>query len=142
DIEAKSEPFKTTAVILSRTALLIVIPAGLWLIGSGEISVPVLILFILVSLGVGWALFKMLRSSAMTAFRLAASMKNVSKLLEEREMAAATEASRPADTTIRFQQVTFAYDEQNVLSDVSLEVPAGTMTALVGPSGAGKTTMA
>ena len=47
------------------------------------------------------------------------------------------------DGTIRFEGVSFAYQEgQTVLQDVSLEAPADTMTALVGSSGSGKTTIA
>ena len=43
---------------------------------------------------------------------------------------------------IEFNDVTFAYnDHKNVLSDVSLNIPAGKMLALVGPSGGGKTTL-
>lgn len=141
-IESKGMPAKTIAVLLSRTTLLIVVPSGIWLIAQEQLTVPVLIFFILMSLGVGTALFKMLRSSGMTAFRLAASLKNVSKMLEEPEMASADRPQTPKDATIRFQDVTFAYNKKAVLSDVSLEIPAGTMTALVGPSGAGKTTIA
>ncbi|MBP1996919.1 ABC transporter ATP-binding protein [Paenibacillus eucommiae] len=141
-IESKGMPAKTAAVLLSRTALLIVIPSGIWLITREQLTIPVLIFFILMSLGVGAALFKMLRSSGMTAFRLAASLKNVGKMLEEQEMASAGRPQIPKDATIRLQHVTFAYNKQAVLSDISLEIPAGTMTALVGPSGAGKTTIA
>ena len=47
------------------------------------------------------------------------------------------------DGTIRFDHVSFAYQEgQAVLQDISLEAPADTMTALVGSSGSGKTTIA
>ncbi len=38
--------------------------------------------------------------------------------------------------------VTFAYDGEPVLADVTLHVPAGTAVALVGPTGAGKSTLA
>ncbi|WP_218103797.1 ABC transporter ATP-binding protein [Paenibacillus hemerocallicola] len=141
-IERRSMPAKTAAVLLSRTALLIVVPVGLWLIAKGEATVPVLIFFVLMSMGVGAALFKMLRSSGMTAFRLSASLKNVSRMLEEAEIPSAERPLLPDDTTIRYRHVTFAYNRQNVLEDVSLDIPPGTMTALVGPSGAGKTTMA
>ncbi|MHC5040174.1 MAG: ABC transporter ATP-binding protein [Planctomycetota bacterium] len=40
-----------------------------------------------------------------------------------------------------FRHVTFAYDTEPVLRKVSVEVPAGEVVALVGESGAGKTTM-
>ena len=43
---------------------------------------------------------------------------------------------------IEFHDVTFAYDhDSHVLRHVNLEIPAGRTVALVGPSGAGKTTM-
>jgi ATP-binding cassette subfamily B protein len=144
EIERKGMPFKTLAVLLSRTALLIVVPSGLWLIGRDQLTVPALVFFILMSLGVGAALFKMLRSSGMTAFRLSASLKNVSRLLEEAEMPAVDKAAarEPQNASIALREVSFAYNEQPVLNEVSLDVPAGTFTALVGPSGAGKTTIA
>ncbi|NIJ41443.1 ABC-type multidrug transport system fused ATPase/permease subunit/GT2 family glycosyltransferase [Parvibaculum indicum] len=42
---------------------------------------------------------------------------------------------------IDFDNVCFAYGEQPALRGISLEMRAGTVTALVGPSGAGKTTI-
>ena len=43
---------------------------------------------------------------------------------------------------IRFKGVSFAYqNEQYVLQDISLSVPAGTVCAIVGETGAGKSTM-
>lgn len=42
----------------------------------------------------------------------------------------------------RLQDVTFSYGEKKVLDSVSLEIPAGQVTVLTGPSGAGKTTIA
>lgn len=44
---------------------------------------------------------------------------------------------------IAFNHVSFAYEEgKNVLNDISFQAPAGTVTALVGTSGSGKTTIA
>ncbi len=44
---------------------------------------------------------------------------------------------------IEFRHVTFAYNtNEPVLHDASIKIPAGTVCALVGPSGAGKTTFA
>ncbi len=43
---------------------------------------------------------------------------------------------------IEIRDVSFAYDEEvSVLSGVSLDIPAGSTVALVGPSGGGKTTL-
>lgn len=43
---------------------------------------------------------------------------------------------------LRFDGVTFAYGNEPVLRDATVDIPAGTICALVGPSGAGKTTFA
>ncbi|MCA1184964.1 MULTISPECIES: ABC transporter ATP-binding protein [unclassified Saccharopolyspora] len=56
------------------------------------------------------------------------------------EPAAAAEVTRPGE--IEFDAVRFGYDPANpVLRDVSLRVPPRTMTAVVGASGSGKTTI-
>ncbi|WP_209424878.1 ABC transporter ATP-binding protein [Pararhodobacter sp. SW119] len=46
-----------------------------------------------------------------------------------------------SQTTVRFEGVEFAYDSEPVLRGFDLEARAGQTTALVGPSGAGKTTV-
>jgi ATP-binding cassette subfamily C protein len=51
---------------------------------------------------------------------------------------------RPAtfERECRLENVSFAHGEKQVLDNVSLQVPAGGVTVLIGPSGAGKTTIA
>jgi ATP-binding cassette, subfamily B, bacterial HlyB/CyaB len=50
----------------------------------------------------------------------------------------------PIKGTIRYEHVTFRYllDGPAVLSDISLDIPAGQMIGIVGPSGSGKSTLA
>jgi ATP-binding cassette subfamily B protein len=60
---------------------------------------------------------------------------------------AVTDPPHPVDTgpirgDVEFRDVSFAYAEQPVLRHVSLRVPAGHTVALVGPMGAGKSTLA
>lgn len=42
---------------------------------------------------------------------------------------------------ISFRNVSFAYEEHDVIRNVSFDIPEGSTTAVVGPSGSGKTTL-
>lgn len=60
----------------------------------------------------------------------------------EREVSEGREPPPEIREGIRFESVAFAFDEVDVLSDASFELPAGRFATLIGPSGAGKTTIA
>ena len=47
----------------------------------------------------------------------------------------------PANMDIELKNVSFAYEDRTIIDNVSLKIPAGTTTAIVGPSGGGKTTL-
>ena len=47
-----------------------------------------------------------------------------------------------ANRALDYQNVGFTYDMETVLRDISVIIPPGQTTAIVGPSGAGKTTLA
>jgi subfamily B ATP-binding cassette protein MsbA len=49
---------------------------------------------------------------------------------------------RAPQHAIRFDNLTFAYEDEPVLRDVNVSIAIGQVVALVGPSGAGKTTFA
>jgi ATP-binding cassette subfamily B protein IrtB len=50
--------------------------------------------------------------------------------------------SIPAHRNIDAEQIGFAYDNKPVIRDISLHIPENKTTAIVGPSGGGKTTLA
>lgn len=47
----------------------------------------------------------------------------------------------PIQGRVAFNGVSFAYEEQEILHEITFGVEPGTVTAIVGPSGAGKTTL-
>lgn len=60
----------------------------------------------------------------------------------EREVNQGSRPPPPLTQGITLEGVEFDYGEQPVLRDVSLTIPAGCFVSIVGPSGAGKTTIA
>jgi subfamily B ATP-binding cassette protein MsbA len=69
-------------------------------------------------------------------------MEEILRLETEGEEAARTVVLDRINGDIVFENVSFAYAEKEVLTDVSFEAHAGTVTALVGSSGSGKSTIA
>ena len=48
---------------------------------------------------------------------------------------------QPENYDIRLSDVSFSYDKRKIIDDVSLSIPQKTTTAIVGPSGGGKSTL-
>ncbi|MEV6427923.1 ABC transporter ATP-binding protein [Nocardia sp. NPDC051463] len=72
----------------------------------------------------------------------AAAVNRVTDLFAEPTLPESTATVTPGAPTVVFDKVSFGYDPaEPVLSDITFRVPAGTTTAIVGPSGAGKTTV-
>ncbi|HVE91292.1 MAG TPA: ABC transporter ATP-binding protein [Actinomycetota bacterium] len=76
-----------------------------------------------------------------------ASLEKLSGVLEEEPSVAEPDPASAVSRQhwggrITFEDVTFAYREKPVLEHLSFEVPAGQTVALVGPTGAGKSTIA
>jgi len=47
---------------------------------------------------------------------------------------------QPEERTIQADKISFAYDQKKIIDGISLKIPEKTITAIVGPSGGGKTT--
>ncbi|WP_226562556.1 ABC transporter ATP-binding protein [Salipiger thiooxidans] len=66
------------------------------------------------------------------------------EIAQARPLPQADQPQQPRDASVTLEDVTFRYAENGpqVLNGVSLDVPEGSMTALVGASGSGKSTVA
>lgn len=126
------------------TTLLGVLPVGLLLVQNGSISLAELAMGIILSLSIVGPLMK-----ATTFINEAKSMEYAveaaNELLNLPVLPDSGKIVSIPRNDIVLEHVTFSYDgsEQNeVLHDVNLELPEGSFTALVGPSGGGKSTIA
>ena len=126
------------------TTLLGVLPVGLLLVQNGSISPAELAMGIILSLRIVGPLMK-----ATTFINEAKSMEYAveaaNELLNLPVLPDSGKIVSIPRNDIVLEHVTFSYDgsEQNeVLHDVNLELPEGSFTALVGPSGGGKSTIA
>ncbi len=69
------------------------------------------------------------------------SMDKINKVFETPVMDIDGKSIKPESFTIKGENVTFRYENKKVIDDISFEIPEGTTTAIVGPSGGGKTTL-
>lgn len=74
----------------------------------------------------------------------AAAAKRVFAILDAKPIVRTASLEQPSvpNYTIRFEDVSYAYGERAALHSVSFEIPHGKQTALIGHSGAGKSTVA
>jgi ATP-binding cassette, subfamily B, bacterial MsbA len=73
-----------------------------------------------------------------------ASVERVDELMDADERIVEVDNPRPADDfreTIEFRNVSFRYDDEDVLKNINLTIRKGQLIALVGKSGAGKSTL-
>ncbi|WP_169337883.1 ABC transporter ATP-binding protein [Propionicicella superfundia] len=68
----------------------------------------------------------------------------ITQVLQEPELPETPHPELPRGGAVHLERVTFSYaaDRAPALSDVTIDIPAGSVCALVGPSGSGKSTVA
>lgn len=132
--------FVNAASVIMRLGVATTILTGASLILSGHIDFMILFLFLLVITRI-YAPFD--QSLALIA-EIFVSQVSANRMLEIYDTPAAegTEIFAPKGHDIVFEHVGFAYDQKEVLRDVSFTAKEGEITALVGPSGSGKSTCA
>ncbi|AHH15676.1 putative ABC transporter, permease/ATP-binding protein [Nocardia nova SH22a] len=108
---------------------------------GGDLSIPVTIALIAVTARFIEPINRAAQLS--TAIRSAGdAAERITDFLAEHDLAEATEPVTPGPAEIVFDKVEFGYREgEKVIDEVSFTVPSGTTTAIVGPSGGGKTTL-
>lgn len=133
----------SSVYILTRLLTLIVLVGGAWLSFNGKMSYGELVSFVLYMnvlikpIDKITALLEMY-PKGMTGFKNFKELLNTKPTIEDAPDAIDVSELRG---DISLNNVTFAYDQQPTLTNISMSIRAGESVALVGPSGAGKTTI-
>ncbi len=128
---------------IASSSLLFIIPSSVFLLLYKEAYhqfLPTVFLFLIVGGGLFFPLLKLLYMGAQLQ-QIRVGMDRIDELLNKKEIIEVEEEKSPRDASLIFDSVSFSYEEQTVLDQISFTASPNTVTALVGPSGAGKTTV-
>ena len=131
------------AMVILPSTLVVILPVGILFVMQGTLSIANLILLAILSLGLLTPIITM-GSYIDDISKINVIFGEVTEILNRKDM------QRPSVVTqqingndITFSHVSFGYtNDVEVLHDISLEIKANTVNALVGPSGSGKSTIA
>ncbi|MCR4688680.1 MAG: ABC transporter ATP-binding protein/permease [Saccharofermentans sp.] len=123
--------------------LLGTVPVSLLLIENGSITVSEMALAVMLAMSMVISMAKIeIFSNGLRQMEY--TVREVQKLLDIKLLPEPDKTIRPERYDIELDSVRFTYDENEgeVLHGIDLKLPEGSFTALVGPSGGGKSTVA
>ena len=125
-------------------ALVFIVGVAIIIGGSGAVTLGTIVAFVIYAKMFSQPLSTI--AQAMTSFQQAsAASKRIFELLSEEEMpdeSGKTNRIESVKGDVEFEHVRFGYDpKKTIIHDFSASVKAGQKVAIVGPTGAGKTTM-
>lgn len=138
-------PLYTGFQVLAAATIVTVVPVALVLFHTGRLGAADLLFFAIFGLGYGVPVLQLAQMGVqLGVLSLAAGL--VSTLRDAGELPESAGGADLSDPGVEFDQVSFRYpgdqSARDALHEVSFRARPGTVTALVGPSGAGKTTVA
>ncbi len=128
--------------------LLVLVLSGVFimagrLVATGELTVPSMLQCVAALAATGTPIRRIVKAYNSLQQSLAGVARMFELLDSTPEIQDHPDAARISgvEEGVRFEDVWFAYDEEPVLRGINLSVPAGKVYAIVGETGAGKTTM-
>lgn len=130
------------AYAIAPTTLITILPVGWLLYRGGSLSIEVFLTSMILSLSIAGPLIAAMGFVDNLA-KVGTTVGAVDEILKGEEQQHSNIPIQLGKPDITLSHVSFSYHtEKEILHDICLEIPAGTMTALVGPSGSGKSTIA
>lgn len=123
--------------------LLGVVPVSILLVGNGSLTVSEMALCVMLAMSMVISMAKIeIFSNGLRQMQY--TVCEIQKLLDIKSLSESDANKKPDEYSIELNDVHFAYDEKEgeVLKGINLSLKEGSFTALVGPSGGGKSTVA
>lgn len=133
-------PF-TFAMVIMPATMVSVLPIGGLLVRGGSLLPENFVNIIILSVGIITPIITLMGYSddIRTMGTIFGEVRNI---LDAQEMIRPETGKIPHDNSIKLTDVRFGYKDKEVLRGVSMDIPEGSVVALVGPSGSGKSTIA
>lgn len=131
--------FMSSASMILQSGIGITVFVGINLLISGKTDLLTLLMFLLMVTRI-YGPFLAILGQLSTLLHLDTVTERM-RILEKSEVMTGTDTSI-CDGNIELNNVSFAYNTERVIDDVSLKIKEGTINAFVGPSGSGKSTLA
>jgi ATP-binding cassette, subfamily B, bacterial IrtA/YbtP len=140
--EVKYSSAMNRVLASEMTVLAVVLAAGLGFVSAGRLAVADLLPFLVVGVGLPTAIHPVIMGAlGLRTARMAAG--HIDSLLSREPLPEPERPRQPRGHRIELDRVRFSYDGvTNAVKGISAVCEPGTVTAVVGPSGAGKTTLA
>ena len=120
---------------------LVLLPVGGYLVLTGASTLPDYALVLCMSFSVGPPLIRAMNFMSVLP-QLSYKIDQMESLFNIPPLKEGKTDFNGNDLQIRFENVRFSYEKDEVLHGISFSVPQGSLTALVGESGSGKSTLA
>ena len=141
--KSQSGAFIARTLFAALPTVLVLLAVGVPMYRAGMVELPVLMMFLLLAPTVTESIVPIVWLQQLI-INAAAAVKRIGQLRNVALIPEIEQGTAPADASVELKNVTFRYEgrSEDALSEVSITMPAGTVTALVGASGAGKSTVA
>ena len=135
-------PYRAVLTTIVLGGGMFILPLALYLLETGRTDVSTIILFMLLGTGCCKGLVQLMFIVSRLEL-ITAGIKRINSIFSVQPLFEPLVPKLPQNYDIELKNVCFRYNanEPDVLKDINLALSAGSFTALVGPSGAGKTTL-
>ena len=140
DMEVRLVPYMTGQNFVAQLTGVAVALTSLYLYCSGKMELLSCIMMVICSFLIMESLVLAgMKSSLMRAVNFC--IDQAQEILSIPEMDISGKDQKPAVYDLRADHISFAYEDKKIIDDISVTIPEKTTTAIVGPSGGGKTTL-